>query len=170
MQAGDTVSTFTLLGLEQLSVTINLVVAVFLGAVIGLERQFVQRYTGVTTHALVALGAAAFVSIASLASPVGDVSRIAGQVVTGIGFLGAGLIFRDGMSVRGLSAAASIWATGAVGALSGFGFLLEATEVALLMFIVNLTLPRIGRLVDRLAGDDQRHRPRRPRRSEPKDE
>lgn len=143
-------STFSLFGLAQLSVTINLVVAAVLGALIGLERQMFQHYTGVTTHALVALGAAAFVSISALVSDVADVTRIAGQVVSGIGFLGAGLIFRDGMSIRGLSAAASMWATGAVGALAGFGYLIEASEVAVLMFLVNIVLPHIGRFTERL--------------------
>lgn len=145
--------TFSLTGLAHLSITINLVSALILGALIGLERQISQRYTGVATHALVALGAAAFTAIPTLIGTVGDPTRIAGQVVTGIGFLGAGLIFRDGPSVKGLSAAASIWATGAVGALAGFGFLLEAVEVAILMAAANLLLPLIGRRVDRFAGE-----------------
>lgn len=143
-------STFTIFGIAQLSVTINLVVALLLGALIGLERQLFQRYTGVSTHALVALGAAAFTSIAMLVVSSGDSTRIAGQVVTGIGFLGAGLIFRDGISVRGLSAAASVWATGAVGALAGNGLLIEAAEVAVLMLVANLVLPKLGRAVERL--------------------
>ena len=82
-------STFSVVGVSHLSVSINLIVALTLGALIGFERQLFQRYTGVTTHALVALGAAAFTSIAMLSIPVGDPTRVASQVVTGIGFLGA---------------------------------------------------------------------------------
>lgn len=141
----------TLLELPHLSVAANLVVAAVLGSLIGLERQLFQRYTGIATHALVALGAAAFVSISVLTPSASDITRIAGQVASGIGFLGAGLIFRDGLSVRGLSAAASVWATGAVGALAGFGYMMEAAEVAVLMFAANLALPRLARLVERFA-------------------
>ena len=130
-----------------LSITPNLLAAVVLGAIIGLERQYRQRYTGLTTHALVALGAAAFTSLAILLEGSTDV-RMGAQVVTGIGFLGAGLIMRDGLSVRGLSGAATVWATGAVGTLAGYGFLLEATETTLFVLLINVAMPRIGGLIE----------------------
>lgn len=85
---------------------------------IGFERQWRQRHTGLSTHALVALGAAAFTSLAILLDGPTDI-RMGGRAVTGIGRLGAGLIMRDGLSVRRVGGAATIWATGAIGLLSG---------------------------------------------------
>jgi putative Mg2+ transporter-C (MgtC) family protein len=132
-----------------LSIAPNLIVALVLGIVIGLERQYRQRHTGLTTHALVALGASAFTSLAVLLEGESDV-RMGGQVVTGIGFLGAGLIMRDGLSVRGLSGAATVWATGAVGVLAGYGYLLEAAETTVFVVLINLTMPKLGTLLERL--------------------
>jgi putative Mg2+ transporter-C (MgtC) family protein len=131
-----------------LSIAPNLMGALVLGILIGLERQWRQRHTGLTTHALVALGAAAFTSLAILIEGAADI-RMGGQVVTGIGFLGAGLIMRDGLSVRGLSGAATVWATGAVGTLAGYGFLLEAAETTLFVLLINLVMPRIGSLMEK---------------------
>lgn len=87
-------------GIDLYQTTPRLVVALLLGMCIGVERQLRQRHTGLNTHALVALGAAAFTSLATLLGQDNDV-RLGGQVVTGIGFLGAGLIMRDGLNVRG---------------------------------------------------------------------
>jgi putative Mg2+ transporter-C (MgtC) family protein len=92
---------------------------------VGLERQSRQQHTGLTTHALVALGAATYSSLPDLLGRLPDV-RIGGQVVTGIGFLGAGLIMCDGLNIRGLSTAGTVWATGAIGVLAGYGKFLEA--------------------------------------------
>jgi putative Mg2+ transporter-C (MgtC) family protein len=138
--------------INALSIAPNLFCALFLGIVIGLERQWRQRHTGLTTHALVALGAAAFTSLALLIEGSPDI-RMGGQVVTGIGFLGAGLIMRDGLSVRGLSGAATVWATGAVGTLAGYGYLLAAAETALLVLAINLVMPRIGSLMEQHLSD-----------------
>lgn len=137
-------------GYEQLSIAPNLLLAVGLGALVGLERQFRQRFVGLTTHALVALGAAAFSSLGILMQEAADL-RIGGQVVTGIGFLGAGLIMRDGLSVRGLSSAATVWATGAIGMLAGYGLRIEAVEVTVLVILINIALPRLGSLLERFA-------------------
>ena len=86
---------------------INLAVAFGLSAAIGFERQWRNRLAGLRTNTLVALGAASFVVFAALVPGEGSPTRVAAQVVSGIGFLGAGLIFREGMSVRGLNTAAS---------------------------------------------------------------
>jgi putative Mg2+ transporter-C (MgtC) family protein len=137
-------------GYDALSIAPNLLLAVALGGLVGLERQFRQRFVGLTTHALVALGAAAFSSLAVLIENSVDV-RMGGQVVTGIGFLGAGLIMRDGLSVRGLSSAATVWATGAIGTLAGYGFLIEAMETTGLVIAINLVLPRLGGLLERFS-------------------
>lgn len=140
---------------DALSIAPNLVCALLLGVVIGLERQWRQRHTGLTTHALVALGAAAFTSLAILIDGAADI-RMGGQVVTGIGFLGAGLIMRDGLSVRGLSGAATVWATGAVGTLAGYGHLIAAAETALFVLLINLVMPRLGNLMERhLSSQDE---------------
>lgn len=74
-----------------------------------------------------------------------------GQVVTGIGFLGAGLIMRDGLSVRGLSGAATVWATGAIGMLAGYGFRLAAAEVTAFVLLINMLLPKLTWAIDRFA-------------------
>jgi putative Mg2+ transporter-C (MgtC) family protein len=96
--------------------------ALFLGAVVGLERQWRQRTAGTRTNALVAAGASAFVMAGLLID--GDPSsrgRIASYVVSGVGFLGAGVIFKDSGNVRGLNTAATIWCSAAIGVLTGFG-------------------------------------------------
>ncbi len=133
-----------------LAIGFNLAVALGLGMLIGVERQWRQRYTGLTTHALVSLGAAAFTSLAVLLDGPTE-ARMGAQVVTGIGFLGAGLIMRDGMSVRGLSGAATVWATGAVGMLAGYGFLLAAAETAMFVLAINIVMPRLTWLIEHFA-------------------
>lgn len=136
------------------SIAPNLLTAFTLGSLVGLERQWRQRYTGVTTYALVALGAASFASIPSLLDAVGDPTRIGGQVVTGIGFLGAGLIMRDGLSVRGLSTAATVWATGAIGVMAGYGLLVEAAEAAVFILLANTLLRRVGVLAETMPAEN----------------
>ena len=99
---------------------IKLVVSIVLGFIIGFERESNGKAVGTRTISLIALGAALFVSM----SPTilgGDNSRIVAQVVSGIGFLGAGIIFKDGNTVRGLTTAATIWCSAAIGCLCGLG-------------------------------------------------
>ena len=96
--------------------------ALVLGSAIGIERQWRQRSAGLRTNALVSLGAVAFVLLSrSLTASGGDPSRIASQIVAGIGFLGAGVIMREGLTVQGLNTAATIWCSAAVGSLAGAG-------------------------------------------------
>ncbi|MCS8506161.1 MgtC/SapB family protein [Pseudomonas aeruginosa] len=130
-------------------IAIGLVTALGLGALVGIERQWRQRSSGMATHAMVALGAASFSILPLLLDNEVSVTRMAAQVVSGIGFLGAGVIMRDGLSVRGLSTAASIWSTGAIGVLAGSGFILAACMTTALIVIANLFLPALGRVVDR---------------------
>lgn len=139
-----------------LSIAPNLLMALFLGSLVGIERQWRQRHSGLTTHALVSLGAAAFTSLAILIEGEGGIEvRMGGQVVTGIGFLGAGLIMRDGLSVRGLSSAATLWATGAVGTLAGYGFILAALEVTVFILMINVGLPRLRGLIDYMSPEEE---------------
>ena len=130
------------------SIMINLGLALLLGCVIGLERQIKQRHSGLVTHGLVALGAAAYASL-PYSLGLGSDLRMGSQVVTGIGFLGAGLIIKDGASIKGLSTAATVWSTGAVGVLTGYGMWLLAIETAFFIVCLNISLPRIAVLVNR---------------------
>lgn len=107
--------------------------AAFLGAVIGLEREFRGYPAGVRTLALVCMGSALFAEMSRLYS--GD-DRIAAQIVSGIGFLGAGLIFREGYSVRGVTTAATIWATAAVGVAVGIEAYLVSIFAALIAVVL----------------------------------
>ena len=106
----------------------RLVLALLLGACVGIERELKQRNAGLVTNALVSLGAATYILISIHVSDSmgGDPSRVLAQVVTGIGFLGAGLIIRDGFSVFGLNTAATVWCSAAVGCTCGFGCWKEA--------------------------------------------
>lgn len=115
--------------------------ALLLGAVVGLERQWRQRTAGTRTNALVAAGASAFVMAGLLLE--GDPSargRLAAYVVSGVGFLGAGVIFKDSGNVRGLNTAATIWCSAAIGVLSGFGAPLFALILALGVIFTNTIL------------------------------
>ena len=100
---------------------IRLGFALLLGAIVGAERQWRQRTAGLRTNALVAAGAAMFVMLSALTERPDDSFRIAGQVVSGIGFLGAGVILRNGLNISGLNTAATLWCSAAIGTLSGYG-------------------------------------------------
>jgi putative Mg2+ transporter-C (MgtC) family protein len=122
-----------------LGFSLDLIVAAALGGMIGLQRQAAHKPAGFRTHLLVALGSCAFMEISRLA---GD-SRIAANVITGIGFLGAGAIVRDGALPRGLTTAASIWAAAAIGMALGFGtplaYELGATTTVLVFLALSFT-------------------------------
>jgi putative Mg2+ transporter-C (MgtC) family protein len=129
--------------------TLNLAVAGGLSSLIGFERQWRNRLAGLRTNTLVALGAASFVIYAALLPNEDSPTRVAAQVVSGIGFLGAGLIFREGLSVRGLNTAATIWCSAAVGVLAGAGFLAYAAIATIFVLVVNLLLRPIVIFVNR---------------------
>ncbi|MEO8437122.1 MAG: MgtC/SapB family protein [Chloroflexota bacterium] len=147
---------------QQLEIALRLVVASLLGAAIGFEREIHAHPAGMRTHLLVSLGAAAFSVLSifffvSAAAPNGslptDPSRIAAQIVSGIGFLGAGAILKYGTSVRGLTTAASLWATAAVGMAAGSGALLVAVvTTALIVF----SLGPLNWVIARFRRADQR--------------
>jgi putative Mg2+ transporter-C (MgtC) family protein len=135
------------LSIEQ--VAMNLAAAVGLGSVIGFERQWRNRLAGLRTNTLVALGAASFVVFSYLVPGEDSPTRVAAQVVSGIGFLGAGLIFREGLSVRGLNTAATLWCSAAVGVLAGGGYLAYAAVAAGFVVFINLLLRPIVRFINR---------------------
>lgn len=129
------------MNLTILSFALHLLTALVLGSLVGLERQWRQRMAGTRTHALVAAGASAFVMAGSILQ--GDASapgRIVSYVVSGVGFLGAGVIFKDGANVRGLNTAATIWCSAAIGVLSGLGSPLFALTVAVAVLLTNMLL------------------------------
>ena len=105
-------------------ILLRLTVAAALGGAIGLERELRERQAGLRTHLVVCVGSALFtlVSAYGFTSPRVDPTRIAAQIVSGIGFLGAGAIIRQGLSVRGLTTAATLWLVAAIGMASGAGY------------------------------------------------
>jgi putative Mg2+ transporter-C (MgtC) family protein len=124
-------------------------IALLLGALVGLERQWRQRTAGLRTNALVALGASLFVSLSFLVTQTNDHTRMAAQVITGIGFLGAGLMLKEGINVRGLNTAATLWSAGAIGTLAGSGFLPHAAIGAGLVIATHLVLRPIAKAINR---------------------
>jgi putative Mg2+ transporter-C (MgtC) family protein len=127
---------------------LNLIIAVLLGGAIGFERQWRQRLAGLRTNTLVSLGAAIFVVFESQFTDTSP-TRVAAQVVTGIGFLGAGVIWKEGVNVRGLNTAATLWCSCAVGLLAGAGQWSRAILAAGLVASVNLVLRPLVSLINR---------------------
>jgi putative Mg2+ transporter-C (MgtC) family protein len=125
----------------------NLSVALACGAVIGSERQVRQRMAGLRTNALVALGAASFVIFSQLVPNEVSPTRVAAQVVSGIGFLGAGIIFRDGFNVHGLNTAATLWCSAGVGLMAGIGQWPFALVLTGLVVFINLGLRPLVKLL-----------------------
>ncbi len=126
-----------------------LAVAFALGGLIGLERQFRQRNAGLRTVVLVAVGAAAFAHLGGrLLGPEGQ-ARIIAYVVSGIGFLGAGVIMKEGAQVRGLNTAATLWGAAAVGAFAGAGLLAESAAVTLFVIAGNTLLRPLVQAMNR---------------------
>src|ERR1700693_3643116 len=144
--------------LQYLDFLARLGAALLFGTIVGLERQWRQRMAGTRTNALVSAGASAFVMCAFL---VRDNSRgeaqIVSYVVSGVGFLGAGVIFKDAGGVRGLNTAATLWCSAALGAICGLGFMLHACAVAAAVLIANVGLrPLAYRLYPtQQAGEEQ---------------
>jgi putative Mg2+ transporter-C (MgtC) family protein len=128
---------------------VYLATALVLGAIIGAERQWHQRIAGLRTNALVSAGAAMFVSISHLV-PLNPTSlQVAAAMVSGIGFLGAGVIMREGLSIRGLNTAATLWCSAAVGSLCGLGFVREGVIGAAGVLGANVLLRPLARTIDR---------------------
>ncbi|MEU7636251.1 MULTISPECIES: MgtC/SapB family protein [unclassified Streptomyces] len=135
---------------------VRLATGVACGALIGVERQWRARMAGLRTNALVAAGATLFVLYSTAVGDSGSPTRVASYVVSGIGFLGGGVILRDGAGVRGLNTAATLWCSAAVGVLAASGRLEFAVLGTLAVLAVHLVLRPAGRLLDRApaAGSD----------------
>lgn len=142
-------------------ILVRIALGLVLGAAVGIERQWRARMAGLRTNALVSLGATLFVIMGAYGfqGPDADPTRVAAQIVSGIGFLGAGVIMKQGASVTGLNTAATLWATAAVGALAGGGMYWVAVFGAGAIMLANTLLRPLGRMMD--------HQPARTGREEP---
>ncbi|KJK24327.1 methyltransferase [Burkholderiaceae bacterium 16] len=130
-----------------LDTTVSLTTAFVLGAVIGYERQIRQRTAGLRTNVLVAVGAAIFVDMANRMAGHDGAVRVVAYVVSGIGFLGAGVIMREEGNVRGLNTAATLWGSAAIGASAGADLILEAGLGCLFVLAANTLLrPVVNRI------------------------
>lgn len=127
---------------------INMLVALGLGLALGIERQYGQHPAGIRTNALVCLGAALFVSLSRLMDQEGSQTRVAGQVVSGIGFIGGGAILREGVNVRGMNTAATLWCSAAIGTLVGSGYPLLGTLGASAVLAAHFIFRPLAHFVD----------------------
>jgi putative Mg2+ transporter-C (MgtC) family protein len=131
---------------------VNTGTAFGLGLAIGLERQFGQHPAGLRTNALVCFGAALFVSLGGLMIGMDNDptarSRMASYVVSGIGFLGGGVILREGLTVKGMNTAATLWCTAAIGAICGAGHLWPATIASGVVLVLHLTMRPVAEYID----------------------
>ena len=138
-----------------LDTIVSLLTAFVLGTVIGAERQYRQRSAGLRTNVLVAVGASAFVDLANdLAGSDGSV-RVIAYVVSGIGFLGAGAIMKEGMNVRGLNTAATLWASAAVGCCAGADMIAQAALLTIFVLGGNTLLRPLVKAIDRIPINEQ---------------
>jgi putative Mg2+ transporter-C (MgtC) family protein len=139
----------------------RLLLAAGLGAALGLEREYRQKPAGLRTNILIAVGSALFtiLSIVMTSGGGGDPSRVAGQIVTGIGFLGGGAILRNRNTVHGMTTAATIWVNAAIGVAAGAALYALAVFTAALTLIVLVVLPPVETYFERRAGWPDRHRP-----------
>lgn len=130
-------------------------VAFILGTLIGAERQYRQRNAGLRTNALVALGASAFVDLGMLLNDRIGGAQVLAYVISGIGFLGAGVIMKEGLHVRGLNTAATLWCSAAVGGCSGAGHPAEAVLLTAFVLAGNTFLRPLVRMIDRIPINEQ---------------
>jgi putative Mg2+ transporter-C (MgtC) family protein len=138
----------------------RLLLAAGLGAALGLEREYRQKPAGLRTNILIAVGSALFTILSlEMTRGIGDTSRVAGQIVTGIGFLGGGAILRHGDTVEGMTTAATIWVNSAIGVAAGMGQFALAAFATALTLVVLAVLPPIEIYFERRAGWPDRHSP-----------
>ena len=135
---------------------VYLLICFFLSFFIGIERQYRHRSVGLRTTILVAMGSYLFVSFSVLLNGYNiDVTRIAAQIVTGIGFLGAGVILKDGVKIRGLTTAATLWCTASIGVLCASGFILEAISGTVIILFSNVFLRYVNKIVNQKSRYEQ---------------
>ena len=133
-----------------LDTLVSLFAAFVLGTLIGAERQYRQRSAGLRTNVLVCVGAAAFVDLANRLAGAEGAVRVIAYVVSGIGFLGAGAIMKEGANVRGLNTAATLWASAAVGASAGADMAAQAVALTIFVLAGNTLLRPLVNAIDRI--------------------
>jgi putative Mg2+ transporter-C (MgtC) family protein len=138
----------------EINLALRLTVGLVLGAIVGLERELHRQPAGFRTHSLVSLGAALFtvVSAYGFSGPTVDPTRIAAQIVSGIGFIGAGTILQFRGRVRGLTTAASLWAVAAIGTAAGAGLFVVAAIATVLILVILFLLDRVEDMTTRRLG------------------
>ena len=134
---------------------VSLTAAFVLGTLIGAERQYRQRTAGLRTNVLVAVGAAAFVDLGMHLTGADGAVRVVAYVVSGIGFLGAGVIMKQGMDVRGLNTAATLWASAAVGSCAGADMVAQAVVLAVFVIAGNTLLRPLVNAINRIPLNEQ---------------
>ena len=142
-----------------LDLTLRLLLAAGLGAAIGIEREIRHKPAGLRTNILIAVGAALFTTVSvQLATAGGTPDRIAAQIVTGIGFLGAGAILHSGRSIHGMTTAATIWVNAAVGMAAGAGqFAMASVATAITLVVLAVLAPIEAHFERRAGGDPSNH-------------
>jgi len=133
----------------------SLMLAFLLGALIGAERQYRERTSSLRTHVLVAIGSATFVDMAVQIGGPGDGLRVMANIVTGVGFLGAGLILKEGANIRGLNTAATVWCSAAVGACAGANLPAQAILLTIFVLVCNTALRPVVNAINRIPVRDQ---------------
>lgn len=128
--------------------------AIIAGGLIGLERQWRSRGAGLRTNTLVAAGAALFVLISRMVPGGSNPTQVTAYVVSGVGFLRAGVIISDGVRIRGINTAATLWCAAAIGALAASGFIWQAAVATAAVLAINIFLRPIGRRIDRQPVDE----------------
>lgn len=128
---------------------LRMVIAAALGALIGTERQLTRHLAGILTNVIVSLGSFAFCSFPYLLGAEADYTRVAAQVVSGIGFLGAGVIISDGRKVKGINTAATVWASAAVGILCTLDKIRYAVAIAIMILLSHLLLHPISEFINK---------------------
>jgi putative Mg2+ transporter-C (MgtC) family protein len=136
--------------IDVLFFVVDIGAALLLGVALGLERQYRGHPAGLRTNALVSVGAALFVSLATpaLLNDTNSPTRMASYVISGIGFLGGGVILREGFNVRGMNTAATLWCSAAVGALCGSGFVAQAAIGAVAVLAIHVGLRPVSHWID----------------------
>jgi putative Mg2+ transporter-C (MgtC) family protein len=138
-----------------LDTLVSLATAFVFGTLIGAERQYRQRTAGLRTNVLVAVGAAAFVDLAMHLSGADGAVRVIAYVVSGIGFLGAGVIMKQGMDVRGLNTAATLWGSAAVGSCAGADMIAQAAALTVFVLAGNTLLRPLVNAINRIPLDER---------------
>ncbi|MGE4373845.1 MAG: MgtC/SapB family protein [Xanthobacter sp.] len=136
--------------MQFLDTVISLVAAFILGTLIGAERQYRQRTAGLRTNVLVAVGSAAFADLATRIGFPSDAMRVVANIITGVGFLGAGVIMKEGLNVRGLNTAATLWCSAAVGSCAGTDMIAEALLLTFIIIAGNTLLRPLAAAIDRI--------------------